>query len=362
MSPQFNPTARTISTDVLRCYLDSIPPGEAVEVVLAGLVDPELPPGATVITNDVFVFSKTPDSNPDNDSDSEDTLAINCPGPDGDDDCSESYNPDTNDCTANDPAESSCDLDAMFCTADTCDGAGTCVAGGDPCPGTECNMCQEDTDSCFDPSGTACTDDGMFCNGPEECDGSGTCVGTGDPCPGGECNTCQEDTDSCLDPSGTACTDTSPPPTGDCNAAQCDGSGTCNQAFTTEGDGTACGDQTDTDCDNPNTCLSGVCEDNFEIGETSCGAPTCADSCTQKNEDFCDGEGSCSDGGTLDCGAYACVDGGCKVSCDSNADCCATVGYDTCQDGSCCKSDGQTCGSPSECCSGSCSGTCLSES
>ena len=40
----------------------------------------------------------------------------------------------------------SCDLDGLFCTADTCTG-GTCVAGGDPCT-DDCEQCNEDQDTC----------------------------------------------------------------------------------------------------------------------------------------------------------------------------------------------------------------------
>ena len=45
----------------------------------------------------------------------------------------------------------------------------------DPCPGTECNTCQEATDSCFDLSGTVCTDDGNVCT-DDTCDGAGACA------------------------------------------------------------------------------------------------------------------------------------------------------------------------------------------
>ena len=37
------------------------------------------------------------------------------------------------------------------------------VHAGNPCPETECNTCQEATDSCFDPAGRSCTDDGNVC-------------------------------------------------------------------------------------------------------------------------------------------------------------------------------------------------------
>ena len=120
---------------------------------------------------------------------------------------------------------SPCD-DGLYCNGtDTCR-AGTCSQHtGSPCPGTECNTCQEATDSCFDLSGTVCTDDGnvctddtcdgagacthpdntapcddgIFCNGADTCSGGACTVNAGNPCPGTECNTCQEATDSCFD-------------------------------------------------------------------------------------------------------------------------------------------------------------------
>jgi len=43
-----------------------------------------------------------------------------------------------------------CD-DSLYCTgSDTC-GSGICYPGTDPCPGTECNQCNETDDSCVDP-------------------------------------------------------------------------------------------------------------------------------------------------------------------------------------------------------------------
>jgi uncharacterized delta-60 repeat protein len=69
-----------------------------------------------------------------------------------------------------------CD-DGVYCNGtDTCDGDGNCsVHSGNPCPGTECNTCQEATHSCFDPVNTCCTDDGNVCTS-DICDGAGTCT------------------------------------------------------------------------------------------------------------------------------------------------------------------------------------------
>ena len=68
-----------------------------------------------------------------------------------------------------------CD-DADDCTVDTCTD-GVCyydnVAHGTPC------------------------DDGLFCTATDECDGDGTCVGTGNPCPPKRPKCC-EATDECV--------------------------------------------------------------------------------------------------------------------------------------------------------------------
>ena len=68
-----------------------------------------------------------------------------------------------------------CD-DGLYCNGtDTCR-TGTCSDHtGNPCPETECNTCQEASDSCFDPGGTLCTDDGNVCT-DDTCDGAGACV------------------------------------------------------------------------------------------------------------------------------------------------------------------------------------------
>ena len=111
-----------------------------------------------------------------------------------------------------------CD-DGIFCNgADTCSAGACTVHAGSPCSETECNTCQEDTDSCFDLSGTACTDDGnvctddtcdgagacahpantapcddgLYCNGTDTCSGGSCSVHAGSPCSETECNTCQE--------------------------------------------------------------------------------------------------------------------------------------------------------------------------
>ncbi len=54
--------------------------------------------------------------------------------------------------------------------------------------------------------------------------------------------------------------------------------------------GAPCGDLSDTDCDNPNSCdTGGVCQSNYEVSGTAC--PDEGNACT---DDVCDGAGTCS--------------------------------------------------------------------
>lgn len=123
--------------------------------------------------------------------------------------------------------------DTKFCTqVDQCNGVGVCVGSVDPCTaGPECaNTCDEVNDTCNLPSGTPCTQDGLFCTGQEQCDGSGVCAPTGNPCTGGsQCNTqCNETTPNngnCFNDAGAACGDPSDTPCDDPDS--CNGAGTC---------------------------------------------------------------------------------------------------------------------------------------
>lgn len=109
--------------------------------------------------------------------------------------------------------------DGLFCTAsDACDGGGSCVGAGNPCPGadgdSDCSeTCNEGADACTgnDAAGSACSD-GLFCTASDTCNGAGTCVGAGNPCPGADgdsdCSeTCNEASDACNgnDPGGSDC-------------------------------------------------------------------------------------------------------------------------------------------------------------
>lgn len=66
-------------------------------------------------------------------------------------------------------------------------------------------------------------------------------------------------------------------------------SGTCVYTNNTN----SCGSNSDTACDNPDSCSGGVCLPNREPNTTTCGDAEGA--CT--NQDYCDGQGGCTDNG-----------------------------------------------------------------
>jgi len=325
-------------------------------------------------------------------------------------------NPDTCDgqgvCQPNhEPDTTECRVDAGDCDVpEYCDGAGTCPEDSFEPPGTACgdptNDACTDPDTCDgqgaclgnnEPNGTSC-EDGLFCNGMETCS-SGTCVDGPDPCPG----VCNEDNDSCPCGQDSDCVeDELPCTTVRCNQASgwCEwpvDSGNCLIAGLCYGDGdtslgndclvcdsltsvdawtpaligTACGDDSDTICTDPDTCDgSGTCLPNHAPDGTSCeddlfcnGADACSngacaspgDPCDPGwvcNEDSdvceCDDAGDCDDGDS--CTADSCVDGSCVHS--AIDPCC---GDGTCGGGETCSSCPQDCGScPEPCPNGTC--------
>jgi len=242
------------------------------------------------------------------------------------------------------------------------------VNAGDPCTGgAECaTVCDEGTDSCADPFGTACTadgnvctddvcdgagtcgvantascDDGLFCNGADTCSG-GSCVSSGDPClGGGECSdSCNEALDMCDEPFGTACTADG----NVCTDDVCDGTGTCGVANTS-----ACDDGLF--CTQTDLCSASVCVGS---GNPCVGGSECADSCDESGnqcadpfgtactadgnectDDVCDGLGVCGEPNTASCDdgdactvADTCSTGVCDpgtliTTCTNGDGCCA---------------------------------------
>ena len=184
-----------------------------------------------------------------------------CTGPDGDGDCAESCDETADNCTGPDITGSSCD-DGLFCTVtDACNAAGVCVGTGNPCPGPNGDIncvesCDEVFDNCAgnDVSGSPCND-GLYCTATDTCNGSGSCVGMGDPCPGpdgdGDCvESCQEDAGACSanDPDGSDCDDGDSMTMDDqCTSGVCDG--TASDTDTDTDSDTDSDTDTDTDTD-----------------------------------------------------------------------------------------------------------------
>lgn len=170
---------------------------------------------------------------------------------------------------------------------------GVCYAEDDVNPDNDCEVCLPDVStSSWSPrlEGTPCGDfSSGECDNPDACDGFGFCEPNHKPdglaCSdeGNECTF-----DQCLAgacdhppvPSGTLCGD---PTNNECdNPDTCDPVGNCQPNF--EPFGTSCGDPFDDQCDNPDICDGGgLCDPNFELTGTPCDD---ADICT--GDDVCD--------------------------------------------------------------------------
>ncbi|MFQ5494679.1 MAG: hypothetical protein ACE5EX_04800 [Phycisphaerae bacterium] len=153
-----------------------------------------------------------------------------------------------------------CTDDGLFCNGpEVCDVALGCVSAGDPCSAGQ--LCNEVTNTCGECLVDTDCDNGLFCDGTETCLG-GACQPGTDPCVGQLCdeviNTCVEclaDAD-CND--GNDCTQNL------CNAGVC--------TFPNVTDGSVCGTAPAGDCDLQDTCLAGACVDNVRAVGTECRA------------------------------------------------------------------------------------------
>ncbi|MDX2170107.1 MAG: hypothetical protein SF182_23755 [Deltaproteobacteria bacterium] len=325
-----------------------------------------------------------------------------CPGPNGDTNCAESCDESSDDCSAADPDGTPCRPDAGECdVAETCSG-GACPADGFESSGTACgdpsDSACDNPDSCDgsgsclsnlepaatacgDPSDTACTDPdtcdgagtcdshdepattvcraasvGEACDAVELCDGAGTCpaagvLAAGTPCRpvAGVCDV-QEDCDGvdpncpadAFEPASTECRAAN----GDCDVAEsCTGSGANCPADVFQPSGQGCGDPTDSDCTNPDTCNgSGSCLANHESGGTACSDD--GETCTT---DSCDGSGLCTHpagNAGIECRAAA---GGCDLSeqCDGATPSCPADAVQAA--GTTCRADAGDCDVEEQC-------------
>ncbi len=194
---------------------------------------------------------------------------------------------------------SKCDCEPIVTTIpiNNCEGV-TCAASDD------CHVagvCNHETGLCSNPTAA----DGTACGGtPDVCENQDTCLA----------GVCQ---DNGLKGSETVCHEAGADATCDPEEV-CDGEHTtCPVADT---DGTACGGTPDV-CENQDTCLAGVCQDNgFKSASTACGDPA---SSTCDNPDHCSG-----------------IDGSCVANHVANGTSCgdaegACTNQDTCLDGAC---------------------------
>ncbi|MCO6439100.1 MAG: hypothetical protein J5J06_18560, partial [Phycisphaerae bacterium] len=154
-------------------------------------------------------------------------------------------------------------------TVNDCVIDGVCYAAGELNPMNDCEAClpllssldwspRAEGSACGDPSDSEC-------DGPDACDGAGFC----------EVNN---------KPDGIVCADDLNVCTFDvCQAGAC--------AHPPVAEGSPCGDPTQLECDNPDTCDAvGVCQSNFVAMGTPCGDPG-DDQCD--NPDTCTGDGFC---------------------------------------------------------------------
>ncbi|HYC00902.1 MAG TPA: hypothetical protein VEC57_17345 [Candidatus Limnocylindrales bacterium] len=221
----------------------------------------------------------------------------------------------------------------------TCDPAENCTGSSVTCPANT-----------FASSGTACTDDGQACTA-DQCDGAGTCTHPLRPAntvcraAASSCDVaevCNGTSGACpangFQPSGTACAADSNP----CTLDQCDGAGTC--AHPAGNAGTVCRAAANA-CDVAETCsgASTTCPANGFAGS---GTP-CA-----SNNVFCDGVEQCNGAGSCISPGNPCTGGAfCANLCNESQDTCNRPA------GTACTSDGQFCTGVEQC---NGSGACVS--
>lgn len=179
-----------------------------------------------------------------------------------------------------------------LCTNVSCDDDNDCTADScDPATG----LCSHPPE----PAGLSCGDrTSTICDLADRCDDSGTClprnVADGTPC--GEVDSDCENPDTCL---AGVCSDNGVKPLGsacgdpsgsECDAADsCDESGVCLSNLAP--DGSACGD-VGSECVNADACVAGACHDNgFQPAGIACGDGS-SGQCDEA--DSCDGSGVCS--------------------------------------------------------------------
>ncbi|HEX2880889.1 MAG TPA: discoidin domain-containing protein, partial [Polyangiaceae bacterium] len=173
-------------------------------------------------------------------------------------------------------------------TDTACDNPDTCNGSG---------VCQNN----YEATTVNCGDSGTECTKQDKCDGAGSCTDNGFWASGTSCGSATDE--ACSNPDtcdgAGACNPRHELSTFVCrsSAGTCDVAETCGASTTTcptdvfASSSTPCGDQTDTECDNPNRCSgsANTCLNMYETSGTICGSP--AGTCS--NQDTCNGSGTC---------------------------------------------------------------------
>jgi len=205
---------------------------------------------------------------------------------------------------------------------DLCEGV-TCPAPG-PCVTYACDPGSGECEPLIEPDTTLCRSAAGECDVAENCNGvdpdcpADDFASEGQPC-GSESDTECDNSDTC-DGAG-ACQPNYEMEGIGCNGVerggycnQCDGAGGCDPT-----PGVLCGDETETACDHPDTCDEfGVCQPNYEQGGTPCGECHACDGaggCVPEPDDTaCDDDNLCTGDGL--CTAGECKGGETVVFCD----------------------------------------------
>ncbi len=269
--------------------------------------------------------------------------------------CTDDFCDEVNDVCVHSPNDAACpdplavcsdgSAPPCFCNGmEFCDPALGCRTTGPPC--SLPTKCDEINDRCVICTTDAQCNDGQFCNGVETCDETtGFCVDGADiDCDDGiDCtvDACDEKNGCTRTPDNSQC----PPDANTCTDEFCDPLNGCVSAPVP--DGTFCGDSNDTDCDNRDTCVGGVCVPNYEPAGTPC-----FDDLNECTVDECDGFGNCTHDPVAD-----------DTPCDSDKNACTR---DVCIAGACTHPnlpDGTACGTttpkgpcdnPDQCIAGVC--------
>lgn len=264
--------------------------------------------------------------------------------------------------------------DNLFCNGQETCVSGFCQAGTSPC--LQGQMCNEANDQCTGCGTSAQCDDGNPCNGAETCQ-SGMCM-PGTPIPNcctsnAQCtnnNVCDGNetcvAGNCIPGSPLNCNDNRP-----CTTDACHPIGGCQHSNLPAG--SACGDQTSTQCDLPNTCNPiGDCQANVLPNNTPCpdgitcnGNELCSSGVCQPGTPIpncCNNNGDCNNGNPCD-GVETCVGTTCQAGtpvpgcCFNNSDCSnnnVCDGVETCVSNACVAGTPLACNDGNACTQDSC--------